>query len=461
MTEALPFLHGLLEQSLTLSAVVLLLALLRPLLLRLGPAALYSAWLALPAALLASCFPGPDGAPLTQGLQTLRLQMQPLAQALPASLAGLPTPAGMDAMPGLAWIASMLWLLGALSLFAGLSRRYRLQRRQWLWDAATPCWRGPSGSSPALVGVWRTALLLPLDFEQRFSSDEQALILAHERQHQRRRDPLCNALALLLCGLHWFNPLLWWGLGRLRRDQELACDAAVLRKSPSQKAPSPARYAQALLKAQSLTLAAHFPATAWRPRHPLTERLSMLHHASNKSPLRRRLGLAAGFCVGLMCMSLASAMQAASAPKPGGEPPLQKGYSQVVTDVDVLIDGKPVRALTLTQMLATRHSFGIDKDRDCKQLAECWLINLTPTQAGKGQLKIQLDLQHGRRSESDDRTVLTSEQHPTLLVHENETAAIELKDEKGQTLRLNLKSHYILSQDTFIVHPFVERPLPL
>jgi hypothetical protein len=85
----------------------------------------------------------------------------------------------------------------------------------------------------------------------------------------------------------WFHPLAWWALAALRHDQELACDAAVLREHGGQRR----RYANAMLKTQSAVLALPV-GCAWFPRHPLTERIAML-----KQPVPGR------FC--RMCGSLA------------------------------------------------------------------------------------------------------------------------------------------------------------
>jgi len=52
-----------------------------------------------------------------------------------------------------------------------------------------------AGVGPAVVGVLRPRIVTPSDFETRFSEDERALILAHERTHLRRGDHIANAVA--------------------------------------------------------------------------------------------------------------------------------------------------------------------------------------------------------------------------------------------------------------------------
>lgn len=124
---------------------------------------------------------------------------------------------------------------------------------------------------PALVGAWRVRIVLPSDFSERYDAVEQALILSHETTHARRRDGLWSLLAQVVCAMFWFHPLAWMALAALRLDQELACDAVVLR----QHGAHPRRYADALLKTQVAGLALPV-GCSWSPRHPVTERIAML-----------------------------------------------------------------------------------------------------------------------------------------------------------------------------------------
>jgi hypothetical protein len=159
---------------------------------------------------------------------------------------------------------------------------------------------------PALVGAWRSRIVLPADYEQRYDAIEQALILAHEVAHARRGDGWWCLLARILAALFWFHPLAWWALAALRHDQELACDAAVLREHGAQRRS----YANAMLKTQSSAFALPV-GCAWSPRHPLTERIAML---KLPSPDRRRrtAGIVAGFALAIV---VAGSVYAASAPQ--------------------------------------------------------------------------------------------------------------------------------------------------
>lgn len=147
-------LNALVQQALLLSLAVTLLWGLRPLLKRLGAGAVYAAWLLVPALLLTPVLPRPTQEPL-------RLAMQAAGGGTtPVALPALPTPTTGHAT---LWLA--LWLVGAaLVVLVQARRQWRLVR---LGD------RLPAGSSPALVGLLRPRIALPLDFETRFDAAQR------------------------------------------------------------------------------------------------------------------------------------------------------------------------------------------------------------------------------------------------------------------------------------------------
>ncbi|HUS35806.1 MAG TPA: M56 family metallopeptidase, partial [Verrucomicrobiae bacterium] len=83
--------------------------------------------------------------------------------------------------------------------------------------------------TPALFGFFRPAILLPADLAQSNDATRLRLVCLHEIAHLHRKDVLINWLMIVAQSLHWFNPLVWLALRRLRADQELLCDEAVMR----------------------------------------------------------------------------------------------------------------------------------------------------------------------------------------------------------------------------------------
>ncbi|MDZ4048456.1 MAG: TonB family protein, partial [Pseudoxanthomonas sp.] len=128
--------------------------------------------------------------------------------------------------------------------------------------------------------------------------------------------------------LFWFNPLVHMAARRFRLDQELACDAAVLRRHPNQRRS----YGEAMLKTQlaaiSLPLGCHWPS-----RHPLKERISMLKQSA-PGPARRRFGSGV-IAAGLAVLALGAWAAQSSEPSKADIRPLQ-----VLTDDDVIVQPK-------------------------------------------------------------------------------------------------------------------------
>ncbi|ODT88424.1 M56 family metallopeptidase [Phenylobacterium sp. SCN 70-31] len=182
----------------------------------------------------------------------------------------MPPPVVLDAPPAdpfaLARSHSALvlaaWAIGTGLVAGGLARaqaRYMAAAR-----------RGRVG--PSVVGVFAPRILMPAD-DGTYTAVERDLIRAHEREHVRRGDPRARALAAAFQALCWFNPLVHLAAHLMRTDQELACDAAVLRRRPNDRA----LYARTLLKsqlaAQALPFGCHWPA---RGRHPLETRVAAM-----------------------------------------------------------------------------------------------------------------------------------------------------------------------------------------
>jgi murein DD-endopeptidase MepM/ murein hydrolase activator NlpD len=109
--------------------------------------------------------------------------------------------------------------------------------------------------SPMLVGMRRPLLLLPRHLRS-FSVQQQHMIVAHELQHWRSRDPLYLRLSGALRTIFWFNPALRWMGARLEWALEVVCDQHVLTGRPQLERK---QYAAALLqqwRAQTTTLPA-------------------------------------------------------------------------------------------------------------------------------------------------------------------------------------------------------------
>jgi beta-lactamase regulating signal transducer with metallopeptidase domain len=312
------------------AAMLLVAALRKPCRRLFGTERAFQLWLLPPLAMLASQLPHAAVAPV--------VLWPPIVTAITAAATALPAHvAGSGAIDWRAW-AVLLWLFGSIAslLLATLVQsRYRLRlrgatsvvdaRSRWPMLRATG-----TDIGPALVGAWRSRIVLPADFESRYDATEQMLILAHEATHARRRDGCWCLLAQLVLAMCWFHPLAWWALSALRHDQELACDAAVLREHGTQRRS----YAHAMLKTQSATFALPV-GCPWSPRHPVTERIAMLK-LQQPDLFRRRAG---GVFVALCAIGVAGAVYATT---PSPQAKVGDGLSDHYTlKIDVAMGGKP------------------------------------------------------------------------------------------------------------------------
>jgi beta-lactamase regulating signal transducer with metallopeptidase domain len=147
-------------------------------------------------------------------------------------------------------LAAMAWLaVATLLILREPLLAWRLWRRKRAWRIAedpalgelyarcrteadvarnVPLLVAPDDAGPATVGAWRAGIVLPASMVDAVPASELRLVLLHELMHCRRRDVLIDRLAALVAAIHWFNPLVWFALARLRAEREIACDAAVL-----------------------------------------------------------------------------------------------------------------------------------------------------------------------------------------------------------------------------------------
>ncbi|HEX8693454.1 MAG TPA: M56 family metallopeptidase, partial [Longimicrobium sp.] len=122
--------------------------------------------------------------------------------------------------------ASGLALLALAAMAAVLERR----RRRWrpARVSGEPVLVSPD-TGPAVVGLFRSRIVFP-EWAYAAGEEVRALMLEHEREHVRARDPLLLAGALAVAALLPWSPAVWWQLRRLRLSVEVDCDARVLRR---------------------------------------------------------------------------------------------------------------------------------------------------------------------------------------------------------------------------------------
>jgi beta-lactamase regulating signal transducer with metallopeptidase domain len=79
-------------------------------------------------------------------------------------------------------------------------------------------------SVPAVVGVFRPIVLLPLRALTGLSAEQLDAVIAHELGHILRFDVAVNFLQVFAETLLFFHPAVWWLNRRIRADREDCCD---------------------------------------------------------------------------------------------------------------------------------------------------------------------------------------------------------------------------------------------
>lgn len=262
-------------------AMSLVLAIVLPLRLvlrySLGTVAAYRLWMSIPLVMAASLLPA------WTPLREATLSSNTLATVQVMSAAAQSRAPGADVQT----LLLLGWLIGVVLMAVLLTRQQRRFVRSLgsLQAIAHGIYRASAASAvPALIGALPPRIVVPAAFEQCYSPLQQDLIMLHERTHMRCGDAQVNALIAALRCLFWFNPLLHYAAVRIRIDQELACDAMVLRQRPDARRP----YAEAMLNTQLADTGLPV-GCQWQSSHPLKERIYMMT-TPLPSRLRRRIG---------------------------------------------------------------------------------------------------------------------------------------------------------------------------
>lgn len=171
---------------------------------------------------------------------TVGVPAQSMSEAAPPNLVQNVTTATVTAptveKTDWARIAKTVWLAGAAALglvFLAVNLRFgkklrRSRERVEETDACLPVYESGETDTPCLFGVAKPSIYVTPD--TRTEAETLRYALAHEQTHYRHGDNLWAVLRGVCLALHWYNPLVWWAAELSRRDAELACDEATIRR---------------------------------------------------------------------------------------------------------------------------------------------------------------------------------------------------------------------------------------
>jgi bla regulator protein BlaR1 len=83
--------------------------------------------------------------------------------------------------------------------------------------------------SPFIFGLINPKIYLSREILKTIHPKELYYILLHELIHYKRKDLLYNIFETIVLSLHWFNPIVWFAIKKMRLDRELSCDHGVLK----------------------------------------------------------------------------------------------------------------------------------------------------------------------------------------------------------------------------------------
>ena len=388
------------------AAILLVLALRRPLRHAFGAGIAYAAWALVPLAMLAVLLPAAQSPVPVEPMIATQVPRGLMAATETLTTSDLATWAVIAVACGA--LACATWMV--------------VQQHRFIRGLGSLTDRGDgvfvaqaTEGLPAVIGLWRPRIVLPADAMDRYAASERDLMLAHERAHVVRGDLVANAAVAGLRCLFWFNPLVHLAAMRFRHDQELACDQQVVRRHPDARRA----YGEAMLKTQLargvLPLGCH-----WAQTHPLRERIEML-----KQPLhsmrRRAVGRAIAFA---LLLATGYAAWAAQPAQPSiSTVPAGKIAAEIALRVD---EGAPVHLRAVADA-------GVPFSVDARQHVKHYVLASTVIRTqmdGKPALRMQMRI-------TEDGKLLTE---PGIAVESGKTARIHVGEEiAGATGRTTFK----------------------
>ena len=178
------------------------------------------------------------------------------------------------------WV-DMIWKTGivAVSMVFMISNlvfyRKLLQTRHRISDAELPV------ACPIPV-YYVNDLSAPCLFGKAIYVNKKALhekrlrhVLSHELTHRRHGDHFWALLRCACLSIHWYNPLVWLAAALSRRDCELSCDSAVIRRLDDSSGISYGETLMAMLTTSPTNLL-HTATTMSASKRTMAERLKMI-----------------------------------------------------------------------------------------------------------------------------------------------------------------------------------------
>lgn len=167
-------------------------------------------------------------------------------------------------------------------------------RRRYGIHSNVPLLISDDVKTPGIAGIFNPRIVLPRVCAEELSESELRCVFLHELTHFRRGDLFLHHFLLLICFVHWFNPLVWLVFREFKISMEQACDADVV---DSECIETVQEYGLTLLQVMRRSRVAHAsPAGALcllgnRKSNALKNRIRLIAQPRRCNPLFVVLGL--------------------------------------------------------------------------------------------------------------------------------------------------------------------------
>ncbi|MDQ8196862.1 M56 family metallopeptidase [Pelagicoccus enzymogenes] len=101
-------------------------------------------------------------------------------------------------------------------------------RRRFGIHANVPLLVSRDVKTPGIAGIFNPRVVIPKVLADELSDEEIRCVLLHELTHYKRGDLFLHHLLMLVCFIHWYNPLVWLVFRQFKISMEQACDADVV-----------------------------------------------------------------------------------------------------------------------------------------------------------------------------------------------------------------------------------------
>lgn len=230
-------------------------------------------------------------------------------------------------------------------------------------------------SVPAVFGIRRPTICLPTGTIGELSSRDLRLVLLHELAHVKRRDGLVLSLCLFVRALHWFNPMVWLVLSRIRNYMEQAADEIAMQKSAASESTD---YGRLLLRyASSQPQPRHLAAIGLlftSPGKQIARRINMLDGSDQRNHwLARVFALATVVTLAVTGLTDAKTVEQMPPASPLHVPRVSDSWKQLRPSFQLAPEPAPAtttRVYDVTEVLAMLQETQPDRD------AESYLANI-------------------------------------------------------------------------------------